>query len=331
MAERVQHRFPSVNISTVYRTLDTLTDLGVVDHVHFGHGRAVYHLRDEAHQHLYCERCERVEELPANKLRPFVHLLEREYGFELDRRHFAIVGTCGPCQYGAAQQASFVAVPGSPPSPANATPRVISSTESKGVYATQAAFDKAGFWRTEVSVNLDGKQRQATTDFKVLEHHAIPFVGDAALPTDNLTASTPNTPPAAVDSRASAGGLIPDPELHQTTIAAALAAHRPVLAVFATPVYCISRFCGPTTDAIQQLARTYGDRATFVHVEIWHDFQKQQINKAAADWLYRNNDLNEPWVFFIGADGKIAARWDNVADQAEIESMLKALPVIGKA
>src|SRR5437762_3779912 len=62
MAERVQHRFPSVNISTVYRTLDTLTDLGVVDHVHFGHGRAVYHLRDEAHQHLYCERCERVEE-----------------------------------------------------------------------------------------------------------------------------------------------------------------------------------------------------------------------------------------------------------------------------
>jgi len=237
----------------------------------------------------------------------------------------------GPCQYGAPRQASFVAVPGSPPSPANATPRVISSTESKGVYATQAAFDKAGFWRTEVSVNLDGKQRQATTDFKVLEHHAIPFVGDAALPTDNLTASTPNTPPAAVDSRASAGGLIPDPELHQTTIAAALAAHRPVLAVFATPVYCISRFCGPTTDFVQQLAKTYGDRATFVHVEIWHDYQKQQINKAAADWLYRNNDLNEPWVFFIGADGKIAARWDNVADQAEIESMLKALPVIGKA
>ena len=98
MAQRVQHRFPSVNISTVYRTLDALTDLGVVDHVHFGHGRAVYHLRDEAHQHLYCERCERVEELPAQKLRPFVQLLEREYGFELDRRHFAIVGTCRACR-----------------------------------------------------------------------------------------------------------------------------------------------------------------------------------------------------------------------------------------
>ena len=98
MAERVQHRFPSVNISTVYRTLDALTDLGIVDHVHFGHGRAVYHLRDEAHQHLYCERCERVEELPADKLRPLVDVLEEEYGFALDRRHFAIVGVCRRCR-----------------------------------------------------------------------------------------------------------------------------------------------------------------------------------------------------------------------------------------
>jgi hypothetical protein len=234
------------------------------------------------------------------------------------------------CQYGPEQAASFLAVPGSPPAPAGATPKVISSTESKGVYATQAAFDKAGIWRAEVSLSLDGKARQATTDFQVLDHHLVPAVGDAALATDNLTVSTPDTPPAAVDSRASAGGLIPDPELHQTTIAAALAAHRPMVAVFATPVYCVSRFCGPTTDMVQQLAKTYGDRATFIHVEIWHDFQKQQLNKGAADWLYRNNDLNEPWVFFIGADGKIGARWDNVADQSEIESMLKPLPVIGK-
>src|SRR5437763_10159695 len=89
----------------------------------------------------------------------------------------------GPCQYGAPHQASFVAVPGSPPSPANATPRVISSPESKGVYATQAAFDKAGFWRTEVSENLDGKQRHATSDVSVLYHHATHFVSDAPLPT----------------------------------------------------------------------------------------------------------------------------------------------------
>src|ERR671924_1995221 len=91
IASTVQARFPSVNLSTVYRTLEALEELRGVDHVHPGHGRAVYHLTDEAHQHLFCEHCEQVEELPIAKLRPLFALLEREYGFEVDRRHFAIV------------------------------------------------------------------------------------------------------------------------------------------------------------------------------------------------------------------------------------------------
>ena len=51
--------------------------------------------------------------------------------------------------------------------------------------------------------------------------------------------------------------------------------------------------------------------------------------KAAADWLYRNGDLNEPWVFLIGGDGKIVARFDNVSTRAELEPILRQLPVIG--
>jgi Fur family ferric uptake transcriptional regulator len=98
IAQRVHRRFPSVNLSTVYRTLDTLTDLGIIDHVHFGHGRAVYHLTDEAHQHLVCEECGEIEELPAARLRPLIRMLDRDYGFELDRRHFAIVGRCRSCR-----------------------------------------------------------------------------------------------------------------------------------------------------------------------------------------------------------------------------------------
>jgi Fur family ferric uptake transcriptional regulator len=98
IAAAVQARFPSVNLSTVYRTLEALEELRVVDHVHLGHGRAVYHLTDEAHQHLFCEHCEQVEELPIAKLRPLFALLERDYGFEVDRRHFAIVGRCRACQ-----------------------------------------------------------------------------------------------------------------------------------------------------------------------------------------------------------------------------------------
>ena len=98
IADQVQARFPSVNLSTVYRTLDTLEELRVVDHVHLGHGRAVYHLTDQTHQHLFCEHCELVEEVPVAKLRPLFGMLEREFGFELDRRHFAIVGRCRSCR-----------------------------------------------------------------------------------------------------------------------------------------------------------------------------------------------------------------------------------------
>lgn len=98
VARRVQRRFPSVNISTVYRTLEALERAGVVDHVHLGHGRAIYHLAGEEHQHLVCERCEGVEELPSEKLRSFLRMLDRDFGFEVDRGHFAIVGRCRSCR-----------------------------------------------------------------------------------------------------------------------------------------------------------------------------------------------------------------------------------------
>jgi hypothetical protein len=101
--------------------------------------------------------------------------------------------------------------------------------------------------------------------------------------------------------------------------------------VFATPVYCTSRFCGPITDMVAELAHDYADRASFVHIEIWHDFQKKDVNKSAAEWIYRDGDLTEPWVFVVGADGRIAARFDNVATRGEVEPLLESLPVIGPA
>lgn len=98
IAERVKARHPRVNLSTVYRTLETLEELDVVDHVHLGHGRALYHLTERGHQHLYCERCERVESLPIERLHPLREMLEDGYGFRLDERHFALVGRCARCR-----------------------------------------------------------------------------------------------------------------------------------------------------------------------------------------------------------------------------------------
>jgi hypothetical protein len=258
---------------------------------------------------------------------------QRGVSFGSIQLQFCFVGATKvsqPCQPSAAVTANFLPTPGTDVPADKKAPEVISPSGPKGVYEAQATFDKAGIWQTHVTATVGGVARQADASFQVLERHAIPAAGDAAIPSDNPTATTPGVSPASVDSRASAGGLIPDPELHQSTIAAAIAVHRPTVVVFSTPVYCVSRFCGPITDMVGELAKTYSDRATFIHVEIWKDYQQQTANKAATDWLYRNDNLNEPWVFLIGADGKIAARWDNVVTRAEIEPSLQALPVIGK-
>jgi hypothetical protein len=226
--------------------------------------------------------------------------------------------------------AAFIGLPGSPAAGSRRGPVAVPSSAGKGVYGAQVGFDRAGFWKVHVTARLvgDGKARTATAAFPVRDKHAVPAPGDPALPSDNLTVRSPNVPMKAVDSRAEGAG-VPDPELHQTTIARALALHRPAVVVFATPVYCTSRFCGPVTDMVQELARAYPDRASFIHVEIWQDFEKKEVTRAAGDWLYRNNELNEPWVFVIGADGRIAARLDNVVTRDEIEPLLRALPVIG--
>jgi hypothetical protein len=225
------------------------------------------------------------------------------------------------------ETATFLPLPGEE-GPFPGTPTAAPASNARGVYVVEEmAFDRPGFYEAEVSARIDGQVRTGTSAFEVHPENRYPAVGDRAPRTENLTIESPDdAPPEAIDSRAATAGRIPDPELHETTIAEAIRAGRPSLVVFATPVYCVSRFCGPVTDVIEDLAHEYGDRAEFIHVEIWRDFQGQVINRAAAEWLLRDNELLEPWVYLIGADGRIVARWDNVATRQEIEPLLRRLP-----
>ena len=88
-----------VNVSTVYRTLELLEQLGLVTHTHLGHGAPRYHLAAEAqHVHLVCRECGRVTELPPEAARPLVAALDSEHGFETDVRHLTVFGTCRECR-----------------------------------------------------------------------------------------------------------------------------------------------------------------------------------------------------------------------------------------
>lgn len=93
----VQAEQPDVHESTVYRFLEDLERLGIVDHVHLGHGPAVYHFADDTHHHLVCESCGLVVELPDRTLEEFREALRLELGFKTEFRHFALPGRCRAC------------------------------------------------------------------------------------------------------------------------------------------------------------------------------------------------------------------------------------------
>jgi hypothetical protein len=242
---------------------------------------------------------------------------------------FSYVGTAqepSEPQPGPSAVGVYLPTPGTPDEPTGPSPTLPS--EARGVYqAEDVAFDRAGFWQVDVTADVEGLGVQrARTTFPVLDDPAYPAPGEPALETENLTMDSTDAPVGAIDSRAATEGEVPDPELHGWTIARAIEEGRPALVVFSTPVFCVSQFCGPVTDVVSGLASRYDDRAVFVHVEIWREYQQQVINQAAADWLYREGNLTEPWLYLIGADGTILDRWATLFRRDEVAAALAALP-----
>ena len=95
---QVRRTASGINISTVYRTLELLEELGLVSHTHLGHGAPAYHLADlHHHMHLVCRDCGSVTESDTSLAAPLVDRLRTEFDFETDVKHFAIFGRCGAC------------------------------------------------------------------------------------------------------------------------------------------------------------------------------------------------------------------------------------------
>jgi len=240
---------------------------------------------------------------------------------------FSFVGSGDPVA-GPTATATFVPVPGTQAT--GDAPTLVAG--ANGVYeADDVTFDRPGTWRTTVTAEIDGVARELSTDFPVDATSQIPAPGMPAPATETLTMDS-KVRPGAIDSMADGGGEIPDPELHATTIADAVDRGRPALVLFGTPAYCTSRFCGPEVTELQRLAADHPDRAVFIHVEIWKDYnaQPQVINQGAADWLLvgepDNPQMTEPWLYLIGADGVIADRWGPLFDPAQVSAALEALP-----
>jgi Fur family ferric uptake transcriptional regulator len=96
---RVAQTAAGVNITTVYRTLELLEELGLVSHAHLSHGAPTYHTVGELqHVHLVCRRCEGVTEVSTRVLGPLAETLRDEHGFAIDAAHVALFGECATCR-----------------------------------------------------------------------------------------------------------------------------------------------------------------------------------------------------------------------------------------
>jgi len=88
-----------INITTIYRTLELLEELGLITHTHLSHGSPTYHRAGEdQHAHLVCRSCHTVSELEFEQLEPLARQLAEERGFTVDIGHVALFGICGNCR-----------------------------------------------------------------------------------------------------------------------------------------------------------------------------------------------------------------------------------------
>ncbi|MHB1294461.1 MAG: Fur family transcriptional regulator [Anaerolineae bacterium] len=95
----VQAKNPYVDISTVYRTLELLRDMGIISQSQLGNQQNVYELAVRSpHHHLVCKRCKAVIDVSSAEMEAVRTLLRDLCGFQADLDHLVIEGLCADCQ-----------------------------------------------------------------------------------------------------------------------------------------------------------------------------------------------------------------------------------------
>ncbi len=188
------------------------------------------------------------------------------------------------------------------------------NTEVADIYVVRHDFDTPGVW--EAALVFDGGKGNEV--FQILEESPSPMVGQEAIASKS---------PTTDDHRDVDPICTRDPvcSLHDITIADAISAGKPAVIIFGTPRYCESRTCGPVVDYVEAAQKKYGDDASFIHVEVWKNDevvgQQGGDAPAFAEWKLGT----EPWIYFIGADGKVRDRWLGAAGPDEIKRATGAL------
>lgn len=185
----------------------------------------------------------------------------------------------------------------------------------RGVYVIHPEFSRPGEWGAEVDISGGGLEESVRGTFEVTESGPTPALG--------APAPASNTPTADdVDDLAEIStDDDPNPRFYRKSIAEALAARDPFVVVFSTPKFCASAVCGPTLDAVKAVARDHR-QVTFIHSEIYEGLEPTNPpTEAVREWGLPG----EPWVFVVDVDGRVAAKFEGVAAEHELDEALSNL------
>lgn len=184
---------------------------------------------------------------------------------------------------------------------------------AKSVYVASVRAPKPGRYNVLGVVRLDNRLVAAdpAAPTQVVRRSPVPNVGQRAIPIDTPVAG--QEPIDRIDTRD------PHDDMHSASLADVLG-KKPIVLVFATPLLCQSRVCGPVVDIAEELKAKYGKQAEFIHMEIYND---NDVSKGFRPQVLKWHLPTEPWVFTIRRDGTIAARLEGAFSAQELDAAIR--------
>lgn len=197
------------------------------------------------------------------------------------------------------------------------------ANSAQSVYVSDVKFPSAGSYLMSAVAMLNRKYVATSPAQVTVGHGSAPSVGAKAISVHTPTVVSAHGDVNSIDTR------VPPDSMHSVDLVDALRRHRPTVLLFATPALCQSRVCGPVTDVAEQVKSEYGDRADFIHMEIYQDNDVSKgVRPQVAQWglcSRRGKSLlcNEPFLFTIDKRGRVAAQLQGAFSVSELQDAVR--------
>jgi hypothetical protein len=185
------------------------------------------------------------------------------------------------------------------------------------VYSTNVNFPSNGEWRVAALIR-QGDELSATLltgSAQVGAYAGVPQVGQKAPLIHTPTPADTGGDLSKITTR------IP-PDTQNKVDYADVYGKEPIVLLFATPQFCQSRVCGPVVDVAEQVKQLYGDKAAFIHMEIYKD---NDPNKGPRPQVHAFRLPSEPWLFVINKQGRVQSVLEGAFGVEELTRVVKGL------